>query len=234
VFADPHTAGPLSKAPNNRRFRKALRAALLDDTHRIHDLPPDVWHSRRPSVARGVPPRPRFSACARLIAGAETQQPSPPTGTSQLVQRDCLIVLAGPIAERLDHDAKEPPLPVTPQRVPDDDPDSIEDLGPVVPPLPVAWQHAACPPEWPNRPQADADQVHRLTAGIASSEEERAALEHTLTLRAWAMVNGAHFRALHKRLTEALLDRGELYAADVRLELRRAELSFLTRSIPEA
>ena len=30
--------GPLSKAANNRRFRKALKAARLDETHRIHDL----------------------------------------------------------------------------------------------------------------------------------------------------------------------------------------------------
>jgi integrase len=38
VFADPHTGGPLSKAADNRRFRKALRAARLDESHRIHDL----------------------------------------------------------------------------------------------------------------------------------------------------------------------------------------------------
>jgi len=38
VFADPETGGPLSKAANNRRFRKALKAARLDVTHRIHDL----------------------------------------------------------------------------------------------------------------------------------------------------------------------------------------------------
>jgi integrase len=38
VFADPRTGGPLSKAANNRRFRKALKAARLDITHRIHDL----------------------------------------------------------------------------------------------------------------------------------------------------------------------------------------------------
>jgi integrase len=38
VFADPHTGGPLSKAADNRRFRKALKAAKLDETHRIHDL----------------------------------------------------------------------------------------------------------------------------------------------------------------------------------------------------
>jgi integrase len=38
VFADPFTGAPLSKAANNRRFRRALRAARLDETHRIHDL----------------------------------------------------------------------------------------------------------------------------------------------------------------------------------------------------
>jgi integrase len=38
VFADPVTAGPLSKAANNRRFRRALKAAKLEPSHRIHDL----------------------------------------------------------------------------------------------------------------------------------------------------------------------------------------------------
>ena len=38
VFADPYTGGPLSKAADNRRYRKALRAAKLDESHRIHDL----------------------------------------------------------------------------------------------------------------------------------------------------------------------------------------------------
>jgi integrase len=38
VFADPLTGGPLSKAANNRRFRKARAAARLDEGHRIHDL----------------------------------------------------------------------------------------------------------------------------------------------------------------------------------------------------
>jgi integrase len=38
VFADPLTGEPLSKAANNRRFRKALKPARLDETHRIHDL----------------------------------------------------------------------------------------------------------------------------------------------------------------------------------------------------
>lgn len=38
VFADPATGGPLAKAAVLRRFRKALRAAHLDDTHVFHDL----------------------------------------------------------------------------------------------------------------------------------------------------------------------------------------------------
>lgn len=38
VFADPHTAGPLDKAAILRRYRKALKAAKLDETHRFHDL----------------------------------------------------------------------------------------------------------------------------------------------------------------------------------------------------
>jgi integrase len=37
-FADPLTGGPISKAANNRRFRKAHRATRLDESHRIHDL----------------------------------------------------------------------------------------------------------------------------------------------------------------------------------------------------
>jgi hypothetical protein len=157
-----------------------------------------------------------------------------PLAAWHAMEDDCLIVLAGPLSERIDHDADEPPLPLTPQRVPDDDPDTIEDLGPVLPPLPVVWQAADKEPEWPELPQSDADQVYRLTAGIASSEEERAALEHTLTLRAWAMCNGAHYKALHAHLTDALLRRGELHATDIRHELQRAELRFLTKTIPEA
>jgi integrase len=38
VFADPRTGEPLSKASNNRRYRRALAAARLDATHTIHDL----------------------------------------------------------------------------------------------------------------------------------------------------------------------------------------------------
>jgi integrase len=38
VFADPITGGPLDKAGVLRRFRKALKAAKLDEAHRFHDL----------------------------------------------------------------------------------------------------------------------------------------------------------------------------------------------------
>lgn len=38
VFAHPSSGGPLPKANITRRFRKALRAAGLDDSHRFHDL----------------------------------------------------------------------------------------------------------------------------------------------------------------------------------------------------
>jgi integrase len=38
VFADPVTGGPLSKRMILQRFRKALEAAHLDETHRFHDL----------------------------------------------------------------------------------------------------------------------------------------------------------------------------------------------------
>ena len=38
VFADPHTAGPLDKAAILRRYRRALKAAQLEQSHRFHDL----------------------------------------------------------------------------------------------------------------------------------------------------------------------------------------------------
>jgi integrase len=38
VFAHPVTGGPMPKANVTRRFRKALKAAGLDDSHRFHDL----------------------------------------------------------------------------------------------------------------------------------------------------------------------------------------------------
>jgi integrase len=37
VFADPHAGGPLDKAAILRRFKRALKAARLDE-HRFHDL----------------------------------------------------------------------------------------------------------------------------------------------------------------------------------------------------
>ncbi len=38
VFADPHHGGPLNKAAILRRYRRALKAARLDESHRFHDL----------------------------------------------------------------------------------------------------------------------------------------------------------------------------------------------------
>lgn len=38
VFADPYTGGPLNKAAILRRYRKALKAARIDETRRFHDL----------------------------------------------------------------------------------------------------------------------------------------------------------------------------------------------------
>jgi integrase len=38
VFADPFTAGPLDEAAILRRYRRALKAAKLNEAHRFHDL----------------------------------------------------------------------------------------------------------------------------------------------------------------------------------------------------
>src|ERR1035441_4667140 len=38
VFADPHSGAHLDKAAILRRFKRALKAARLDETHRFHDL----------------------------------------------------------------------------------------------------------------------------------------------------------------------------------------------------
>jgi integrase len=38
VFADPHTEGPLDKAAILRRYRRALKAAQIDEARRFHDL----------------------------------------------------------------------------------------------------------------------------------------------------------------------------------------------------
>jgi len=38
VFADPQTGGPLDKAAILRRYRQALKAAMLVEIHRFHDL----------------------------------------------------------------------------------------------------------------------------------------------------------------------------------------------------
>jgi hypothetical protein len=38
VFSDPITGGPMNKAAILRRFRAALKAARLDETHTFHHL----------------------------------------------------------------------------------------------------------------------------------------------------------------------------------------------------
>jgi integrase len=38
VFADPHAGGPLDKDAILRRYRRALKAAKLEESHRFHDL----------------------------------------------------------------------------------------------------------------------------------------------------------------------------------------------------
>jgi hypothetical protein len=127
------------------------------------------------------------------------------------VESDCLVILAGPLCEDLDHD-DEPVMSTTPQRVP----------------LPVAYQtDFDTEPEWPELLGSDLDQLQRLTAGISSSEREREALEEMLRYRTLAMANTPHFKALHRRLTDVLEQRGELYASDVKHELERAEVRFM-------
>jgi hypothetical protein len=143
-------------------------------------------------------------------------------------ESDCLTVLAGALSEDIDHD-DVPAFPRTPQRVPEDPP---RDPYPDLPEIPVAWQEAD-EPGWPEGSQSDEDQVRRLTAGIAGCEAERAALELALRYRALGMVESAHFKALHKALMDRLLVEGELYAAEIRFTLQRAELHYLLNAIPE-
>jgi integrase len=54
VFADPHTGGPIDKAAILRRYRRALKAAKLDESHRFHDLRHTFGTL---SAAKGVPMR---------------------------------------------------------------------------------------------------------------------------------------------------------------------------------
>ena len=134
------------------------------------------------------------------------------------VESDCLVILAGPLSEDLDHDELAAPTAPASERVP----------------LPVTWQDHDEEPEWPELVGSDADQLHALTASISSSEPEREALELMLHYRAKAMCATDHFRALHKALTVALDADGVLYASDVKHTLERAELRFTTQAIQEA
>lgn len=126
------------------------------------------------------------------------------------VESDCLVILAGPLSEDLDHEAV-PDGHRLAQRVP----------------LPVTYQDHDEEPEWPQLLGSDADQLRALTASISSSEREREALELALTYRARAMVDTDHFKALHKPLTARLEAEGELYASEVRHTLQRAEVGFM-------
>jgi hypothetical protein len=142
-----------------------------------------------------------------------------PLATWYEVESDCLAILAGPLCEDLDHDAVSAPRSRhgATSRVP----------------LPVTYQDHDEEPEWPELLGTDLDQLQRLTASISSSEREREALELMLTLRAQAMCETGHFKALHRRLTAALERDGCLFASDVKRALQGAELRFTMQTIPE-
>jgi hypothetical protein len=152
-----------------------------------------------------------------------------PLAAWHAAEDDVLVVLAGVLSEDLDWD-DIPAVPRTPQRVPEDD--DPRDPYPTRPPIPVAWQEADTP-DWPEGSQSDEDQVHRLTAGIAGCDAERAALERALRYRALRMVETAHFKQLHRELTDRLLAEGELHSSDIRHTLQRAEMHYLLNAIPE-
>ena len=123
-------------------------------------------------------------------------------------ESDALVVLAGPFSEDLDHDNKLP-LPLTPQRVPDDRPQGMSAL-PRVPLRSLLLAVRRRGAEWPELPGSDAHQLRRLSASVSHSERERAALELTLRLPAQAMVETAHFRSA-LRLPATLTARQRLF-----------------------
>jgi len=89
------------------------------------------------------------------------------------------------------------------------------------------------PHVWPEVPETDADQVNRLLRTICSSEQEAEAFRVAYALRADAVCQSAHFRALHSHLVAALLRDGELRADQLKVELQRADLRFAMQTIPE-
>ena len=98
----------------------------------------------------------------------------------------------------------------------------------------MTYQDADEPPQFPNVPLQDADQIARLSASITSGEEERVALVHAMRLRAEAVAAMPHFRHLHTALTAALEREGYLTERDVRHWLSRAEVAFTRQAIEEA
>jgi hypothetical protein len=97
----------------------------------------------------------------------------------------------------------------------------------------VSYQDADEPPQFPNVPLQDADQIERLSASVTSSEEERAALVTAMRLRAEAVASMPHYRFLHTALVRALEREGYLHERNVQHTLQRAELHYLLNAIPE-
>ena len=142
---------------------------------------------------------------------------------------EILVALAGALGEALIDAPDEPALSRTPQRVPEREPLHVPE------PRPVMFQQTddGEPPEWPEAPESDADQVNRLLRTICESEQEAEAFRVAYGLRADSIARSAHFRALHSHLTAALVrDGGELGAATLKCERERADLRFAMQTIP--
>ena len=142
-----------------------------------------------------------------------------------------MVLFLGGISEDLEpYDA----VPVISGRVEDGPPPATEARLPARLPQWVSWQDDDEPPQFPNVPLQDADQIARLSASITSGEEERVALVHAMRLRAEAVAAMPHFRHLHTALTAALEREGYLTERDVRHWLSRAEVAFTRQAIEEA
>jgi hypothetical protein len=122
-----------------------------------------------------------------------------------------VVVLCGPLAEKLADEYENPPLPIPHgERVP--------------PPPPLAPAD-----DEPMIRGRDRWQLDWFLGAMTTTEEEAAAFERALTLRAEAFVRHPHYSALHEHLTAALLREGTLDGDDVRVELQRAELRYTTQ-----
>jgi hypothetical protein len=168
-------------------------------------------------------------------ASADRLPPEPlghrrrPTAAWHEIEDELVVLFLGEISEDLeDYEV----VPVISGRVEDEPPPATEARATRLPQW-VSWQDADEPPQFPNVPLQDADQIERLSASITSGEEERVALVHAMRLRAEAVAAMPHYRFLHTALVRALERDGELFAADVRHTLTRAELHFLLAVIPE-